>query len=96
MTGHHNLSKRTGTGLTFPVYIPDSSIIQLPFRRDRMVALVDQMLDQNRRLVAAKAPHETEELAGMIGTTDRQIDRLVYELYGLTEDEVAVVEKIGQ
>jgi hypothetical protein len=23
-------------------------------------------------------------LAGMIGTTDRQIDRLVYELYGLT------------
>lgn len=24
--------------------------------------------------------------------TDRQIDRLVYELYGLTEEEVAVVE----
>jgi len=28
----------------------------------------------------------------MIDATDRQIDRLVYELYGLTEDEVAVVE----
>ena len=27
-----------------------------------------------------------------IESTDRQIDSLVYELYGLTEDEVKVVE----
>ncbi|WP_292364107.1 MULTISPECIES: hypothetical protein [unclassified Methanoculleus] len=50
------------------------------------------MLDLNKRLAAAKAPHEKEVLAGMIDATDRQIDRLVYELYGLAEDEVAVVE----
>jgi len=61
-------------------------------RHDRMVALVEQMLDLNKRLAAAKAPHEREVLAGMIDATDRQIDKLVYELYGLTEDEVAVVE----
>ncbi|MCT8337534.1 hypothetical protein FKB36_08565 [Methanoculleus sp. Afa-1] len=57
-----------------------------------MVALVVQMLDLNRRLVEAKAAHEKEVLAGMIDATDRQIDRLVYELYGLTEEEIAVVE----
>ncbi len=28
----------------------------------------------------------------MIDATDRQIDRLVYELYGLTAEEIAVVE----
>jgi len=28
----------------------------------------------------------------MIDATDREIDRLVYELYGLTEEEIAVVE----
>ena len=28
-----------------------------------------------------------------IESTDEQIDRLVYELYGLTDDEVKVVEK---
>ncbi|CVK34537.1 Eco57I restriction-modification methylase domain-containing protein [Methanoculleus bourgensis] len=61
-------------------------------RHDRMVALVEKMLDLNKRLAAAKAPHEKEALAGMIDATDREIDRLVYELYGLTEDEVAVVE----
>ena len=59
-----------------------------------MVAGVEQMLDLNKRLAAAKAPHEKEVLAGMIGTNDRQIDRLVYELYGLAEDEVAVVEGV--
>lgn len=63
-------------------------------RHDRMVALVEKMLDLNKRLAAAKAPHEKEALAGMIDATDRQIDRLVYELYGLTEDEVAVVEGV--
>jgi hypothetical protein len=63
-------------------------------RHDRMVTLVEQMLDLNRRLAAAKVSHEKEVLAGMIGTTDRQIDRLVYELYGLTEEEIAVVEGV--
>jgi hypothetical protein len=63
-------------------------------RRDRIVALVEQMLDLNTRLAAAQAPHEREVLAGMIDATDRQIDRLVYELYGLTEEEIAVVEGV--
>jgi DNA-binding CsgD family transcriptional regulator len=33
-------------------------------------------------------------LAGMIDATDREIDRLVYELYGLTAEEIAVVEGV--
>ena len=57
-----------------------------------MIALMEQMLDLNRRLAAAKTAHEKEVLAGMIDATDRQIDRLVYELYGLTEDGVRIVE----
>ena len=61
---------------------------------DRMVTLVEKMLDLNKRLAAAKAPHEKEMLAGMIDATDREIDRLVYELYGLTEEEIAVVEGV--
>jgi hypothetical protein len=28
-----------------------------------------------------------------IDATDRQIDRLVYELYGLTEEEIRIVEE---
>ncbi len=40
----------------------------------------------------AKTPHEQESLQRQIAATDRQIDTLVYELYGLTEDEVRIVE----
>jgi len=34
-------------------------------------------------------------LKRQIDATDRQIDTLVYELYGLTEEEIALVEKGG-
>ena len=32
-------------------------------------------------------------LQTQIAATDRQIDRLVYDLYGLTEEEIKIVEK---
>ena len=35
---------------------------------------------------------ELLEIKANIDTTDKQIDAMVYELYGLSEDEVAVVE----
>lgn len=41
----------------------------------------------------AKSPHKKGVLQRQIDATDRQIDRLVYELYGLTEDEIRIVEE---
>lgn len=32
-------------------------------------------------------------LQGQVAATDRQIDRLVYDLYGLTEEEIRIVEE---
>ena len=43
----------------------------------------------------AKTPHETKSLETQIAATDRQIDNLVYELYGLTPDEIQIVESAG-
>jgi hypothetical protein len=40
----------------------------------------------------AKASHEQESLQRQIAATDRQIDTLVYALYGLTEDRTRIVE----
>ena len=61
-------------------------------RHDRMVALVTQMLDLNKRLQDAKFEHEKTLLQRQIEATDASIDKLVYELYGLTEEEIAIVE----
>lgn len=61
-------------------------------RHDRMVALVERMLDLHKRVAAAKTPTDKTLLQRQIDATDREIDRLVYELYGLTEEEIAIVE----
>ena len=58
---------------------------------DRMVQLVEQMLTLHKQLPAAKTGHDQTHLQRQIDATDRQIDRLVYELYGLTEEEIAVL-----
>lgn len=59
---------------------------------DRMVQLVEQMLDLQKQLPNAKTGHDQTHLQRQIDATDRQIDKLVYELYGLTDEEIAVVE----
>jgi type I restriction-modification system DNA methylase subunit len=61
-------------------------------RHDRMVSLVEQMLALHKTLAAAKSPQEGELIQRQIASTDRQIDELVYRLYGLTEEEIRIVE----
>ena len=46
----------------------------------------------HKQLPKAKTPYEQESLKRTIAATDSQIDALVYELYGLTREEIAVVE----
>lgn len=41
-------------------------------------------------------PHDQTVLQSRIDVTDRQIDRLVYELYGLTEEEIRIVEEASR
>jgi hypothetical protein len=61
-------------------------------RHDRMVSLVDAMLALNRQLAAAQTAQDKTVIQRQIDATDRQIDRLVYELYDLTEDEIKIIE----
>jgi len=61
-------------------------------RHDRMISLVDQTLSLHKQLKEARTPHEQTSLQRQIEATDGQIDALVYELYGLTEEEIKIVE----
>ena len=62
-------------------------------RHDQMVALVERMLDLHKQLGAAALPQQKKMLQRQIEAIDKQIDQLVYELYGLTEDEIRIVEE---
>jgi len=57
---------------------------------DKLVSLVERMLELHKR--SPRTPQEKESLQREIENTDKSIDRLVYELYGLTEEEIKIVE----
>ncbi|HPA72901.1 MAG TPA: TaqI-like C-terminal specificity domain-containing protein, partial [Spirochaetota bacterium] len=59
---------------------------------DTMVSLVETMLELHKKLAATTLGHDKTALQRQIDATDRQIDALVYELYGLTEEEIKIVE----
>jgi predicted type IV restriction endonuclease/predicted RNA methylase len=66
-------------------------------RHDQMVSLVKQMLNLHKQRAEAKVPQAKTVLQRQIETTDRQINNLVYELYGLKDEEIRIVEKsLGQ
>jgi hypothetical protein len=57
-----------------------------------MVELVDRMLSLHKQLSSAKTSHDKTFIQRQIDATDEQIDQLVYELYGLTDEEIKIVE----
>jgi hypothetical protein len=51
------------------------------------------MLAMHKQLASAKGEAQRGAIQRQIEATDREIDRLVYDLYGLTEEEIAIVER---
>jgi len=62
-------------------------------RHDGMVDHVESVLKLHKDLQAAKTDHEKSLIQRQIDATDKQIDQLVYELYGLTDKEIRIVEE---
>ena len=69
-----------------PISIGDNNL------HTRMVANVEKMLTLHRQLAKAKTGHEQTLIQRQIDATDKQINKLVYELYALTPEEIAIVE----
>jgi len=69
-------------------------------RHEKIVPLVEWMLEltpllspqMGGRPGSPRTPQDKERVKREIESTDRAIDRLVYELYGLTDEEIKIVE----
>lgn len=59
---------------------------------NKVISAVDQMLTTKKQLQQAKTDGDKNYLNRKCETLDRQIDELVYQLYGLTEEEIKIVE----
>ena len=62
---------------------------------DKIVQLVDQILEAKKQLQKVTTDKDKTYYKRRCETLDRQIDQLVYELYGLTEEEIRIVEGEG-
>jgi len=65
---------------------PDIDVHELNFA-------VQRMLDLHEKLAAASIPADKTLYQRQIDATDRQIDRLAYDLYDLSPEEIAIVEE---
>ena len=61
-------------------------------RHDKMVALVTQILELHKSKANAKTQTEADVYERQIKSVDEKIDELVYDLYGLTQEEIKIVE----
>jgi hypothetical protein len=75
-----------------PIRVIDHADASDKAHHDEMVNLVEQMLKLQNGVALAKTPQERTTLERQLVATDAQIDKLVYDLYGLSPDEIRVVE----
>ncbi len=81
------------------VYIKQLSIKQIDptnkfekFLHDEIVKLVEAMLQLQQQKQSATLPEQVQQLEQRIAYTDESINEKVYALYGLTEEQVAIIE----
>ncbi len=65
-------------------------------QHDKIVSLVEQMLAAQKESHHAKTDRDKDYYERRCKELDNQIDRLVYDLYGLTEEEIKIVEGVHE
>jgi adenine-specific DNA-methyltransferase len=63
-------------------------------QHDKLVTLVTQMLATKKQLSTAVTDSDKNFFTNQCSSIDKQIDNLVYSLYGLTEEEIKIVEGV--
>ena len=76
----------------FPIHSIDLNNPDDVIKYEKMISLVEGMLELNKTKTKEKNSETLRRLETRITATDRQIDRLVYDLYDLTAGEIALVE----
>jgi len=60
---------------------------------DDLVAMVDKMLNLQKKYHSARLEQDKKLYKTQIDLLDHQIDSLVYKLYALTEEDIKIVEE---
>ena len=63
--------------------------------QEKLATLAQKMLDINQTLATTKNENDRKMIERQIAGTDALIDKMVYELYGLSEEEIKVIDGDG-
>ncbi|MEO7533960.1 MAG: TaqI-like C-terminal specificity domain-containing protein, partial [Ferruginibacter sp.] len=77
---------------TIPIKIIDDKNKSEKSLHDEIVKLVDTMLQLQQQKQSTTLPDQLQQLQQRIAYTDDKINEKVYQLYGLSEEEVRLVE----
>ena len=99
-TWFNHRAKRRGVGLEIngnvlakvPIRLIDFTKKEEKAQHDHIVDLVTRMLDLQKQRAITLSPPEQLAVDRQIAAVDQQIDQAVYGLYGLTPEEIALVE----
>jgi hypothetical protein len=93
--GRRTFPKIKGTYLKkLPIRLPDTDSKADIARADRMASLVRSVISLHKD-AAAKSAAQKDIIQRQIEATDAEIDRLVYDLYGLTKEDIKLVEELS-
>jgi hypothetical protein len=79
-----------------PIRTIDFSNLEEKAQHDKLVSLVDNMLELQKKYHEARMERDKGIYERQIKIVYAQIDGLVYDLYGLTEEEIRVVKVLCQ
>ncbi|MCL2304774.1 MAG: N-6 DNA methylase [Planctomycetaceae bacterium] len=94
---HTIISPKAKKGLFPKILVND--VRNLPFPKNasekqqaQIIKHVDNLLRLNQELQAASLPHQREQIRSRIDYCEDRINKIVYELYGLTKEEIGLIE----
>jgi hypothetical protein len=61
----------------------------------QLITYVDRIQSLQNEILLSRMIHDKAIIQRQIDTIDNRIDSLVYQLYGLTEDEIKIVKAYG-
>jgi len=76
----------------FPIKVIDSKNKIEIQQQEQIIKYVDQLLQLNKELQTTTLPEQKEQIQARIGYYEDKINEVVYELYGLGEEEVGIIE----
>lgn len=96
-------NKKIGTSLRGKYYSFSGTIIKnYPLinieiqKQEQFIDLSNKMIQLNKNLRDVKTPNEKKLIENQIKATDKKINELVYNLYDLTKEEIAIIEIANQ